>query len=88
MKLALKSKAEIENPRGYGEDSVDILRELFADEEFLRSAAHADPQRPGFFEAEAAGRIFYFHVSPITGKVLLLACWPAIAATRHDCAAD
>ena len=35
----------------------------------------ADPKRNGFYEIESDAVVYYIHVSPVTGKVLLLATW-------------
>jgi hypothetical protein len=35
----------------------------------------ADPKRNGFYEVESDSTVYYIHVSPVTGKILLLATW-------------
>ena len=35
----------------------------------------ADPKRRGFYEIESDSTVYYIHVLPATGKVLLLATW-------------
>jgi hypothetical protein len=35
----------------------------------------ADPKRRGFYEVESDSVVYYIHVSPVTGKILLLATW-------------
>jgi hypothetical protein len=35
----------------------------------------ADPKRRGFYEIESDSVVYYIHLSPVTGKVLLLATW-------------
>jgi hypothetical protein len=37
--------------------------------------AHPDPHRVGFYEVQNHSQVFYIHVSPVNGKVLLLATW-------------
>ena len=39
------------------------------------ASAIADPKRSGFYEVESDSVIYYIHVSPVTGKILLLATW-------------
>ena len=34
-----------------------------------------DPCRSDFFELEDGNKVFYIHISPVNGKVLLLATW-------------
>jgi hypothetical protein len=41
------------------------------------SEAIPDPKHPELFEVKSDTHVFYVHISPITGKVLLLATWPA-----------
>jgi hypothetical protein len=38
-------------------------------------SARPDPRRQNFYDVEHADRAFFIHVSPLTGKVMLLAVW-------------
>ena len=71
MVLRMIDGASIENPRGYATDTIEDLRNL------LLSGGHGqqDPHREHFYELEGNREIFFIHVSPITGNVLLLAKW-------------
>ncbi|MFQ5777826.1 MAG: hypothetical protein ACE5IP_07445 [Terriglobia bacterium] len=71
MVLRLHDNFEIDNPRHYPADTVEKLRGLLAQGEL----AHADPHRANYYELENGSRVFYIHVSPASGKVLLLATW-------------
>ena len=42
-----------------------------------------DPKRPGFYEVESGETVYYIHVSPVTGKILLLETWPSEAAAME-----
>jgi hypothetical protein len=35
-----------------------------------------DPKRPDFYEVESGSDVYYIHISPVTGNILLLAAWP------------
>ncbi len=79
MVLRLNHSLEIENLRNHPAETVDKLRELLAS----GAAARPDPRRAGFYEVENHSRVFYIHISPVNGKVLLLATW-----TKNEGAAD
>ncbi len=73
MVMALEREIQIEDLRHHPAETVNILRDLL-----LRGAtAMPDPKRADFYELEHASTVYYIHVSPITGKILLLATWPA-----------
>ncbi len=61
----------IENLRNYPAEVLAELRQLLTN----GSAAVPDPRRKDFYELEGETRGFYIHVSPITGRVLLLGSW-------------
>ena len=71
--LHLDRETQIEDPRTHPAAVVAALRDLLAG----GTDATPDPKRAGFYEIESASRVFYIHISPVTGKVLLLATWPA-----------
>jgi hypothetical protein len=61
------------------EDLRDHPRELIAElGDLLASGAQAipDPRHPELYEIRSDAQVFYVHISPVTGKVLLLATWP------------
>jgi hypothetical protein len=35
-----------------------------------------DPKRCGFYEVYSDSLVYYIHISPVNGHVLLLATWP------------
>jgi hypothetical protein len=42
-----------------------------------------DPKRANFFEIETDSLIYYVHISPVTGNILLLGTWPAQGALER-----
>ncbi len=71
MVLRLDQQPSIENLRNHPAAVVDQLRQLLA----AGVQAHPDPRRKDFYELENGSRVFYIHISPVNGKVLLLATW-------------
>lgn len=71
MTLRLKDNPSIRNLRNHSPEIVVALRALLAG----GVPARPDPRRKNFFELEDGSRVFYIHVSPATGKVMLLAVW-------------
>ena len=71
MLLRMEHLSGVDNVRNY---PAEIIKEL---EHLLRTGAPAvpDSRRKGFYDLENHGRIFFIHISPITGRVLLLATW-------------
>jgi hypothetical protein len=37
--------------------------------------AKPDPRRSDFYELEDGNRVFYIHITPVNGNILLLATW-------------
>ncbi|HEV3254900.1 MAG TPA: hypothetical protein VG033_10855 [Candidatus Acidoferrales bacterium] len=86
MVMRFKEELIIEDPRKHPAETVETLRKLLAS----GSRVAADPKRPDFYELEHGGEVYYIHVSPVTGKILLLATWTsdrAAAAAESHCAA-
>jgi len=71
MMIQFKEGARIENPREYGAGAVESLRLLLE----AGSPAQRDPHRENFYEIEGNGEIYYIHISPVSGNVVLLAKW-------------
>jgi hypothetical protein len=71
MFLRMKQLPGVDNLRNY---SAEIIKEL---EELLLSGGSAlpSPKRKGFYDLENYERTFFIHISPITGRVALLATW-------------
>jgi len=72
MVLRVKKQTKVENPRGYIAKVVDELRNLLT----AGARARRDPSRENFYEVENTKNVFYIHISPVTGNVVLLAKWP------------
>jgi hypothetical protein len=77
MVLRLNNNLTIENPIRVPAESVERLRLLLSS----GATAHVDAHRENFYEIENGGRVFWIHVSPISGHVVLLATWEAPLAT-------
>jgi len=71
MLLRMNRWTRIEDPRGYGPNVVNDLRNLLA----AGGSAQRDPGRENFYELEYGGHTFYIHVSPINQDVMLVAKW-------------
>jgi hypothetical protein len=69
--LRLNRNVAIENLRGYRPEVIEDLRTVLE----VGARAAADPKRPGFYDLDDGSRGFYIHVSPVSGKVFLLAVW-------------
>ena len=71
MHLQISEQARLENPRNYASGIMDELRGLLT----AGGEARPDARRANFYEVENGENIFYFHVSPVNGNVVLLAKW-------------
>lgn len=71
MLLQMNEWTRIEDPREYGPDVVNDLRNLLA----AGGCAQPDPGRENFYELEYGGHTFYIHISPINQDVMLVAKW-------------
>jgi hypothetical protein len=71
MLLQMNPLPVVDNPRNY---APEIVKEL---EQALLAGGRAvpDPKRKGFYDLHNDERTFFIQVSPITGRVLLLATW-------------
>jgi hypothetical protein len=71
MLLRIEHLSGVDNVRNY---PFEIIHEL---EHLLRTGAPVvpDPRRKGFYDLKSHERIFFIHISPVTGRVLLLATW-------------
>ena len=84
MLLQINEQTRIEDPRQYGSNVVNDLRNLLA----AGGWAQRDPHRENFYQMEDDGRTFYFHISPINGEVVLLAKWLSTAKEAREMAAQ
>jgi hypothetical protein len=80
MVMKIEDELQIENPRNHSAESVETLRQLLAG----GARVEADPKRPDFYEVESHSDIYYIHISPVTGKILLLAAWPKFAPSGDE----
>jgi hypothetical protein len=69
--LKFNQGVKVENPRAYDAGAVDHLRYLLD----VGSPAERDPKRENFYEIGSDSEIFYIHVSPVSGNIVLLAKW-------------
>ena len=71
MTIKLEGIPQIENLRNYPAETVKKLRELLS----VGAVAHADPRRGNYYDVENCSHVFFIHISPHNGRVLLLATW-------------
>ncbi len=71
MAANLRENVQIEDLGNHPVKAVADLRCLLAG----GASTIADPKRRGFYEVESDSLVYYIHVSPVTGKILLLATW-------------
>lgn len=71
MVLQMNEGTRIEDPRKYGAEVVNDLRNFLT----VGGFAQSDPRRANFYELEIGSHTYYIHVSPINGDVTLLARW-------------
>ena len=64
-------KLIIENLRHYPAELVEKLHRLLAQ----GVEAQPDPRRKGFYDLDSGTRVFFIHISPVSGNVILLASW-------------
>lgn len=71
-KNSKSGKLIIENLRHYPAELVEQLHRL------LTQGAEAQPdrRRKGFYDLDSGTRVFFIHISPVSGNVMLLASWP------------
>lgn len=71
MILRTEQKPTINNLQNYPAEVVDQLEKLLVE----GVSARQDPRRKNFYDVEHADQAFFIHLSPLTGKVILLAVW-------------
>jgi hypothetical protein len=74
MILRIEQDPKIDNLQNYSAEIVDQLRKLLVE----GVSARQDSRRRNFYDVEHADRAFFIHLSPLTGKVILLAMWPCL----------
>lgn len=71
MTIQLDGDIQIDNLRHYPAETVDTLRSLLA----RGAEAQVDPRRSNFYDVYNCSQVFFIHISPVSGKVMLLARW-------------
>jgi hypothetical protein len=71
MKLRLEKEPIIDNVRNHPAEMVEKLRTLLV----AGAPANPDPHRRNFYEVENCSKVYYIHLSPLSGKVMFLAAW-------------
>jgi hypothetical protein len=69
--LKFNQGVKVENPRAYEAGAVKHLQYLLE----VGSPVERDPRRENFFDVDGGSEIYYIHVSPVSGNVILLARW-------------
>ncbi len=88
MVIRVNGTPQIEDLRNHPREIVEKLSALLVN----GAKARVDGHRKFFYEIENCTQVFYVHVSPLNGKVSLLATWTKDAApasvdivTRRPC---
>ena len=83
MLLRMKQLTGVDNLRNYPLEIVKGLEELL----LSGGSALPDPKRKGFYDLENHERTFFIQISPLTGRVVLLATWrrPKYAVALAGC---
>ena len=78
MTIKLNGTPTIENLGKYSPESVEKLRQLLAN----GAPAVPDSHRKDFYELQNGKSVYWIHISPVNGHVVLLAIWqkPSLAA--------
>jgi hypothetical protein len=71
MLLRMTNNPTIKNLRNHSLETVEELRGLLS----RGATASLDPRRKNFYELDGGSHVFYIHLSPTSGKVMLLAVW-------------
>ena len=77
MPACMTSEVRIEDVRNHPEETVLALRDILSG----GATIIPDPKRRGFYEVQSDALVYYIHVSPVSGNILLLATWPN--GTKH-----
>ena len=71
MLIRLNHKPAIDNIHNYPQSVVERLLNVLT----FGAIATADDRRKGFYDVTDGDRAFFIHISPVSGKVFLLASW-------------
>jgi hypothetical protein len=83
MVMAYACGLQIEDVRHHPADTVRSLRRILSE----GGRVTPDPKRPDFYEVASDSTVYYIHVSPVSGKILLLATWPNLEVLEQAHAA-
>jgi len=72
MPACMSAEMQIEDLRNHSEITVLALRDLLS----AGATIIPDPKRRGLYEVHSETLVYYIHVSPVSGNILLLATWP------------
>ncbi len=80
MVLRVKENLTIENLGHCSAEAVEKLRKVL----HAGAQARVDSRRKDFYEVQNGSRVFWIHVSPVNGNVVLLASWekPVSGSTK------
>jgi len=73
MNVLYSTGPTIQDLRNHPQEVVLALRQLLAG----GAKVTPDPKRSGFYEVESGSVVYYIYESMPSGKILLLATWPA-----------
>jgi hypothetical protein len=79
MVLRLQNISSIENLGRCSAESMEQIRALLSS----GAIARADERRKGFYEVQSGDDLFWVHVSPVSGRVALLAAWKQDQMNRN-----
>lgn len=80
MFLRIRPLPGVDNLRNYPAEIIKELRDLLLG----GGSALPDPKRKGFYDIENHERTFFICISPITGRVWLLATWQNTILRQWD----
>jgi len=72
MPACTTADMQIADLRNHSETTVLALRDLLSG----GATIIPDPKRRGLYEVHSDSLVYYIHVSPVSGNILLLATWP------------
>ncbi len=71
MLLYVNGDPVIEDLGKHSPELIENLRQLLA----TGVEAQPDPRRPNFYDLRNCTRTYFIHISPVSGKVMLIAAW-------------
>lgn len=80
MVIRTQESLKIEDLRNHSTEQMAALRGLLA----AGALAQPDTHRADFFEVSDAATTFYIYVSPVNGRILLVAAWPKENGARTN----